>query len=456
MKASGALPVLDNASAIPERPPFVVSEVEGTRPFEVALAEIAAQHGRRPGAGVAMQLSPGSRPGLASDPCASTDPATSLARRKSRGQRDTDAQGTPLAFAGADQVGLQPQVQSLQPQVAMWHGPPVPGAGSPPEASDPGSRGAAPTSGTPLAAAATAREMEAALKLGPAAVAASGLAIERTQVKVTRQETHFGPIQSSDPQAQRSIIMPGEDGGPQSGPRVGRPASSQETTPPLQSSATDAGPSRVAAIPMHEASQSRADPALGPVGMQVLDAMLESSLPAAETNSGLRDTPASLPEGMMPGQLLRVIKIQLSPGSLGLVNVVLARNEASLRIRLEAELAETAGSLELDRTALVERMATSGYNLNELVIGRLVPPDSGTTASGQDASAQGTSRHMMFAGSDPMHRGARHPGENQDGSRMGGPDVRVAPAPPVVTPADERTSVSAGERFLGLRALRSV
>jgi hypothetical protein len=457
---SGMLEVLDNATSIAQCPTSG-GRGDGERlAFGVALAEGSTRQAKHEASGAAITIQYSIQPGLASELSERIDPITSATRQRRRDRRTGDCDGTPTAIAGVEPAGVHPHgpAQGVQPQAPVWPVLPAPGAGLPPDTHDSISRGALPTrESPPLGSTASADNMDWGLVPGVSAIGCSIVAsgTEKIPVKITHQETHFGSSQFRNVKTALPSASPDVDGSLQPGLRVGGPTPSQQPPSASGSVNSEAVPTKVDPVPSHDASPARTDTAVGPAGVQILDAIFEGRLPTGERRAGAIDHSAPRPEEQMPGRLLRVIRLQLSPSSLGLVNVVLATNEASLRIRLEVEHAEMAGGLERDRAQLVERLTAAGYHVDDLVVGRMATLETGPAASGQDTVAQGASRHSMFGGSDQMHRGARpweggQAGFGKEGSGVGPSAALSAP----VVAAGRPSSI--GRWFLGRLALRSV
>jgi hypothetical protein len=78
--------------------------------------------------------------------------------------------------------------------------------------------------------------------------------------------------------------------------------------------------------------------------------------------------------------VLRVLHVALQPADLGTVVVRMSLRDDTLSLRLEAAAGDTAQRLAHDREELVRMLASSGYNLGDLVV-ETVPADKGAIAA---------------------------------------------------------------------------
>lgn len=206
-----------------------------------------------------------------------------------------------------------------------------------------------------------------------------------------------------------------------------------------------------------DARKSEIDPAPGPVATQVLEAIF-GSMNSGDENSGAATTHQSRSAQVMaPDQSpLRVLTIKLSPELLGTVSVVLSAQGDALKIHIETEDAETAEHLETDRVSLVNRIAASGYNVNELSIASSQTQHVGTLEMTPDPSTPVSSQQATLSDTGTMDRGTRQFSGRQDGTR----DGEKSPNNTIRT---EMTSEFAGEptlahtqHYLGKRTFRSI
>ncbi|MFM9938887.1 MAG: flagellar hook-length control protein FliK [Hyphomicrobiaceae bacterium] len=199
-------------------------------------------------------------------------------------------------------------------------------------------------------------------------------------------------------------------------------------------------------LPVQDTTLPSAGPAIGSASAQIVDGII-TQVQAGDDAGATRHSPnlPHLDTPQVPFQ--RLLKLQLTPGSLGTVTIVLAGNEASLRIRLEAERTTTAASLERDRGAIEQKLSTVGYVVEALDIRQL---ESGKAAPDQQQTGSRSQDAATAMGSGSMHRESRQQGERtlrqpSEGDRVSSalavdPLTRTSPSPP-------------GERFLGRRAI---
>jgi hypothetical protein len=225
--------------------------------------------------------------------------------------------------------------------------------------------------------------------------------IAATPVRVVRQETHFKPLAH---EARRLLGMTA--GAPDD--RVlplSLAAATQLTRPqsPLREpqdvpTVTDrlieaAGTLAPASVADQEA------PTLGSLGQQLVDGVQRALSPPAETSTP-RSVPVADPTAPPAyAPVLRSIKLQLNPVSLGVVTIVLTGSEGEMRVHLEAERAETFGRVEQERGAISARLNGAGYAITELTVGRMGVADTpgrdgdqregGARQGGQTGAQQG-------------------------------------------------------------------
>jgi hypothetical protein len=195
---------------------------------------------------------------------------------------------------------------------------------------------------------------------------------------------------------------------------------------------------------------SATQPALSAPSLQVLDGLLGTSEPKGELANRPPSGAAEPDQKATLTPFVKVIKLQLAPESLGLVNVVVARGETSLRIRLEAETGDTRSALLADRDSISRRLEAGGLRVDELVVMRLA--DSGNTAPQDMRSATASG---WANGSHAGHRSDQ--GEpRQNGREWRGEPPRDAKPDEVRLAQTDAPPRDGSERFLGRRALRSV
>lgn len=197
-------------------------------------------------------------------------------------------------------------------------------------------------------------------------------------------------------------------------------------------------------------SDSAMRPTLSAPSVQVLDGLLGKGEQTGELVLRLASSAAQLDEKAPFTPFVRTIKLQLAPESLGLVNVVLARGEASLRIRLEAETGETRGALLADRDKISRQLEASGLRVDELVVMRLGDTGNTSLSDLRSSTASGWANesnagHRSDQG-QPRQSGRGWAEDRTSGAKPDEPNLGQTDAQPR----------SNSDRFLGRRTLRSV
>lgn len=269
--------------------------------------------------------------------------------------------------------------------------------------------------------------------------------------KVLAQETHMSPAKSFGanqrldelantelPTGMEPVAAPSRSGPGEKDP--GRDMAGKREPPVAATTGRD----------LTTEPDATAKPAMSAPAVQVIDALLGASEPAGEARSHPVSSTAQLDAKPLPAPLVRTLKLQLTPESLGVVNVVVARGESSLRIRLEAETVETRGALLADRDSIGRQLEASGLRVDELVVMR--PTDSGSMAAPdlRSATASGWASES-YSGQRSEHGQSRHSGRS---FAQESPGDRTPEEPS--TAQVEVPSSSVGDRFLGRRMLRSV
>jgi hypothetical protein len=149
-------------------------------------------------------------------------------------------------------------------------------------------------------------------------------------------------------------------------------------------------------------------PTPGSIGQQVADgvqrALASPAEPSAPRSVSTADPAA--PPAYAP--VVRSIKLQLNPVSLGVVTIVLTGSEGEMRVHLEAERAETFGKVEHERAAISARLNGAGYAITELTVGRMAAADT----PARDGDRQG--------GQTGGQAGGQHGDTSGNGARDGG------------------------------------
>lgn len=116
----------------------------------------------------------------------------------------------------------------------------------------------------------------------------------------------------------------------------------------------------------------------GQISMKPADAptptaqLLSKILEVCDDESALSRAPAPSSTWLSTdrpfGAMIRLIRLELSPGSLGVVHVTLKGAHAALSISIEAEQPQTAASLGADQSTLSLRLKEAGYAVDELIV----------------------------------------------------------------------------------------
>ena len=264
-----------------------------------------------------------------------------------------------------------------------------------------------------------------------------------TAVKVVRQETHLQPAgQEVRRLLEMTTVTPDERilhvslaAATETG-RKGTGDRDRREQPIAAMRALDG------AAPSMAAGETAKEANFASVGQQIAHgvqrALASPSEPAASPRSVPQVDPAA--QQVFAGPV-RTIKLQLNPQSLGAVTIILTHRDAELSIKLEAELAETVGKVEQDRTALTAKLAGAGYAVGELTISRMATTAGG---AGADAGARDSTRGR-----------ARRPSM----ARVAAPPTKALQLPrmsaPVAMPARQRLpAIATFRRRHGLRSGR--
>lgn len=206
------------------------------------------------------------------------------------------------------------------------------------------------------------------LRASPGTIADASTATSGLPAKVIDQQTHFEPTK---------IIRGGraiQPGGPDFVSPIAQhresTASRFVTSPQIADQNVGETHTRMDAAmtglrPPHGADTGKA---AEQVAVAIVDSFITDSA-QAETAAAPRAAPP-VPSERPPGAPLRTLVLHLQPEALGAVRIVMRSNAKTLSVRLEAELGETASSLERDRAVMTERIADAGYALDEMVIAR--------------------------------------------------------------------------------------
>ncbi len=269
----------------------------------------------------------------------------------------------------------------------------------------------------------------------PEAAAAATSDELMVSAKVVRQETHFQPVgqearralaarpvghddrllQASLAAATKTTRQDGGDRDRQDAPTLAptpaaRPADAPAPTDAVAFTADEVAP--------------------GSVGRQIADGVqrtLAASSPSESAAARPAPATAAAAASTTFAPAVRTIKLQLNPLSLGTVTIVLTGRDSELSIKLEAELAETVGKVEQDRSALTSRLAGAGYAISELTVGRM--SGAGTTGAEGDQRESGARAGGNQGGDGSDGRAAQESAAQFGGERGGRHAETRAPAP---------------------------
>lgn len=264
--------------------------------------------------------------------------------------------------------------------------------------------------------------------------------MELVPVRVVRQEKHFQAAgvetrrwQIAQDAFENGRSMPSLDGS--------KPAPPAEMSPRER-------PAAIAALArVTEAVTPTATPIAptvgievmpGAVGLQIADRVQQLlGAPAEAAASAPPSAPSFEPDTRQTfAPALRIIKLQLNPGDLGAVTIVVSGTDDNLRIELAAELADTVSKVDSDRGVLAARLNGAGYTVGEISVARFA--GQGMDGDTREQSArQGSSQEQQF-GQGAREGGAQFGGQGT--GRQSGPSsahgeaglARGAAAAPVV------------------------
>lgn len=199
----------------------------------------------------------------------------------------------------------------------------------------------------------------------------SELGVDRAlpEFKILDEETHFKPIHH-DAVRHPELNSSGADEATVHGANPGGPNSAlaaEKSATLDQIHAVADADSRVGPELMVN------EVAVGSVASQILDAIRSA---VVQNRSAVSDPPGVSTSSQRPDGMIRFLRLQLAPQSLGLVNVVVLGSGTSLRIRLEVENGEAARALDADRTSLESRLTELGTVIEDISVTRLMPPET--------------------------------------------------------------------------------
>ncbi len=194
---------------------------------------------------------------------------------------------------------------------------------------------------------------------------------------------------------------------------------------------------------------------LGAAAAHVLNAIIDI---AGSANAADAQSTKTVVASAEPGKLsqpVRTITLHLSPSWLGVVEVQMTTGPETLRVRLTAEVAATAASLERDRDALVRKLSASGYPPADLLISHATSRPESLADSAQAAPRGPGSGDTSNAYAEPSPR-ERHPKRPGTSAPSGVTDRSTIPPSDPVPNARRWSTVANRAPFSELRVLRSV
>jgi hypothetical protein len=243
--------------------------------------------------------------------------------------------------------------------------------------------------------------------------------VEVVPVRVVRQEKHFQPA-GVEMQRWQGAQNVREDASattlPTPDAKAFQPEAPSRERPGVQ--AVQARAPEMAASVAQPVSTAGELPA-GTVGVQIADRVQQALGSPSQVSA---PPPPSGPGHDLEARqtfapAIRTITLQLNPGSLGTVTIVLSGNDDGLHIQLAAELPDTVTQVENDRNLLTARLNGAGYSVNEITVARL--GGQGMDGDARDQGARQGSAQEQFAGNASREGGAQFGGQ-QGGRGLGG------------------------------------
>lgn len=227
-------------------------------------------------------------------------------------------------------------------------------------------------------------------------------------LKVLQQETHFGPIASPglSPTA-RDSLLPDKPA-----KAVDEPYARLPPAPAVEEVDATLEPSGVKEeIPPDFTSD---------ISMQVFEATRKH---VARDQIAISERAASSidnPHHNYGSGYLRFLKVQLAPEALGSITIAIASENGTLSLNMEAERQDVASRLEIDRIALVRRIAACGYELAELTVSTASTGSDTAVQVQRDPSfrEQQDNHHLSNGGS--MHNGSMNSRSDRENARPSG------------------------------------
>ena len=247
-----------------------------------------------------------------------------------------------------------------------------------------------------------------------------GEKIANVPITVREQQTHF----SREPISRLPVTTNStgaHDPVPPMGPEVGRSEKSV-TQPKAVATSSEQGQLSLTQAkgtverPVDDATNEPA-PSVQILG-KLLDVVHEEK---AAARAPAASSATWLPVERPFGSLIRQIRLELSPASLGVVHITLKGVNASLSISIEAERAQTATSLKADRSVLSSSLTEAGYAIDDLVVTTLDRPVDMAPSSRSDQTAGSSSSQLSTGSNGSEHR------QPDDGWRRSRPERERPP-----------------------------
>lgn len=276
---------------------------------------------------------------------------------------------------------------------------------------------------------------------------------EIVPVRVLRQEKHF---QATGVEARRWQMAQDafEEARAALAAGAGTAAPALDTSKPGERPGVPLALARAAEAASPAAAAAPAVPAVGvevmpgAVGLQIADGIEKALGSPAEVAASPAAARVDLDtrQGFAPA--IRTIKLELTPGDLGTVTIVVSGNEEGIRIEVAAELADTVTKVENDRAALSARLHGAGYSVSEISVARFAGQSMDSNSASRDQGQRQGALQEQLAGGSAREGGGSFAG--QDGRRAAFADMRGDMGPGSsrgASSAPNMTGVSYASRF---------
>lgn len=223
-------------------------------------------------------------------------------------------------------------------------------------------------------------------------------AIAGTTVIVREQQTHF----SHNRVGRTASESKGAKPDPIAGASRKAPAPRQDTEQPSVAKAEDTASIAHLSRAADDADSPSDESATAHSStLQVLSKLLDTGGQRGGAATAEAPSPAWASNEKPFGSLIRQLRLELSPGSLGVVHITLKGANASLSISIAAEHAATAASLNEDRSVLSAQLTGAGYTIDDLIVTTL---DTAQPPSRSEQTAQGSLAQFAGGSNDPQQR----------------------------------------------------